>query len=178
MLLEFELRRARKDCSFCAVSRVKSFAQYWLPLLLWMLLIFGASSDTVSAQRSSRIIGPLVHWLFPQMPEPEVEHIIFHVRKSAHFVEFMVLAVLLWRAIRRPRHTNPPFWRWSTGAGVFLCVVAFAASDEFHQRYVPGRQAAPWDVLIDSMGAATGLLLTACVCRWLERRRARVVIAK
>ncbi|HEY9175648.1 MAG TPA: VanZ family protein [Verrucomicrobiae bacterium] len=171
MRLEFGLHRARGVCSFCAVSRVSSFARYWLPVLFWMLLIFGASSDTASAQRSSRIIGPIVHWLFPRMPEPDVERIIFHARKAAHFTEFAVLAVLLWRAARKPRRGEPQLWRWSTAFGVFLFAVAFAVSDELHQGYVPTRTASAWDVLIDSMGAATGLLLTACVCRWLERRR-------
>lgn len=175
---EFELRRSREAYFFCAVSHVKSFARYWLPVLLWMLLIFGASSDTASAHRSSRIIGPIVHWLFPQMPEPEVERIIFHVRKAAHFTEFAVLAVLLWRAVRKPRRSEPVLWRWPTALGVFLFAVAFAASDEIHQGYVPTRTTSPWDVLIDSVGAASGLLLAAWVCRWLERRRVGAVKVK
>jgi len=153
------------------VSRLKAFAKYWLPLLLWMLLIFGASSDTTSAQRSSRIIGPILHWLFPQVPEPEVEHIVFWVRKTAHFVEFAILAMLLWRALRRPRPDDPILWRPSTARWALLFVAIYAASDELHQRFVPTRQASMWDVAIDCAGAITGLFLTARICRWLERRR-------
>jgi len=36
--------------------------------------------------------------------------------------------------------------------------VLYAGTDEFHQRFVPSRQASGWDVLLDSTGAAMGLL--------------------
>lgn len=171
------MRQAAELSSFCAVLRLKTFAKYWLPLLLWMLLIFGASADTGSAPRSSRIIGPIMHWLFPQMPEPDVERIVFWVRKAAHFTEFGIMAFLLWRAIRRPRRTDPVLWSPSAARWTLLLVVLYAVSDEVHQRFVPTRQGSVWDVLIDSSGAVAGLVVTALVCRWLERRRRNVASA-
>ena len=39
-----------------------------------------------------------------------------------------------------------------------LCLM-YAITDELHQIFVPGRVASIWDVLIDTMGAAFGVLL-------------------
>ena len=170
---ELELRTSLEDCSFCAVSRIRNFAKYWLPTLLWMLLIFGASSDTLSAERSSRIIAPLVRWLCPNLPAAQVEQIVFAVRKGAHFVEYSVLAILLWHALWKPRWGDQRPWSWPVAGFVTVLVAFYAASDEIHQAFVPSRQGSPWDVLLDMTGAVTGLLLAALAYQCLARRHAR-----
>ena len=70
--------------------------------------------------------------------------------------EYCVLALLLWRAFRRPRKTiRVP------GTGVKPARVAdgraYAATDEFHQIFVPTRTPAVHDVVIDTLGGAAGL---------------------
>ena len=67
------------------------------------------------------------------------------LRKIAHVVEFAILGALLLRALAKP---------WPA----FALGVAYAISDEAHQHFVAGRQAAPRDVLIDSVGVALGVL--------------------
>jgi VanZ family protein len=74
------------------------------------------------------------------------------LRKLAHFCEYAVLGVLLARAIGR----EPV----ALAAGV-----AYAATDELHQSFVPGRHAAFRDVAIDSAGVLLGVVL-ARVGRW------------
>src|SRR5688572_23473781 len=37
---------------------VRSFVRYWLPVIAWILLIFLASGDLMSAEHTSRFIGP------------------------------------------------------------------------------------------------------------------------
>jgi VanZ family protein len=167
------LRIRVRACSFGAVSRLWNFAKYWLPTVLWMLLIYGASSDTISAQRSSRIIGPIVRWLCPRLPAAQVERIVFTVRKTAHFVEYGVLALLLWHALWKPRWRDQRPWNWPVAGFVMLLVGLYAASDEIHQRFVPSRTGSPWDVLLDLSGAVTALLLAAYAYQWLARGRAR-----
>ena len=88
-----------------AVLRLRSFLKYWLPVLVWMGIIFSGSSDSASFEHSSRIIGPLVRWLFPQLSDEAVHAIVVSVRKGAHLAEYAVLALLLWRALRR---ASPP----------------------------------------------------------------------
>ena len=67
------------------------------------------------------------------------------LRKIAHFCEYAVLGLLLVRATRRD-------------ALAFGLGVAYAASDELHQHFVPGRQAAVRDVLVDAAGVLAGVL--------------------
>ena len=129
----------------------------WLPLVVWMAVIFSASSDTGSAQHSSRLFEPLMHWLFPRMAQPHVEEIHYLFRKCAHLSEFAILAVLVWRAIRHlsPKAQLP--WRWSQALLSLLLVAFYAASDEYHQTFVPGRTGQVSDVFVDLCGAAIGL---------------------
>jgi VanZ family protein len=83
--------------------------------------------------------------------------------------EYAVLALLLWRVLRRPAAPDVPSWRWSH-AGLALALAAlYAATDEFHQTFVPSRQGSVWDVLLDTTGAAIGLLCLWAIGRLLKR---------
>lgn len=144
-----------------AVPKWRSFVKYWLPVQVWMGIIFSASSDSGSFQHSSRIIGPLLRWLFPHLSDEAVHAIVVFVRKCAHLAEYAVLALLLWRALRRESTPRNAPWRWSKAGLVLALVSLYAASDEFHQAFVPSRQASVWDVWLDTTGAAFGLL-----CLW------------
>jgi VanZ family protein len=152
------------------MSGWRVFLRYWLPLLLWATLIFTASGDAQSALRSSRIIGPLVRWLFPQLPEPTVEDVVFVVRKAAHVTEYAVFAWLVWRVRRRPVRPNPRPWQWRDARVAWVVVAAYAVTDELHQALVPSRQASGWDVLLDAAGGALGLLALWAFYRWRGRR--------
>ena len=68
------------------------------------------------------------------------------LRKIAHAAEYAILAALLLRALGN--------WVAAFAAGV-----AYAISDEIHQHFVPGRNGAPLDVLIDAVGVAAGILV-------------------
>jgi VanZ family protein len=131
-----------------------------------MAVIFSASSDRMSFQHSSRIIGPLVHWLLPHLSEQCIESIVFAVRKLAHLTEYAILGLLLWRALRKPARNKPQPWEWRTAAHTVLLVMLYAATDEFHQAFVPSRQASVWDVLLDTAGAIFALLLVWAVGGW------------
>lgn len=152
------------------MSRVRIFLKYWLPGILWMCLIFGASADTGSSKRSSRLIEPFVRWLFPQVSEPVVYAVVFYVRKGAHVAEYAVLAVLLWRVIRKPVRHDPRPWSKSQAALVITLTFLYAASDELHQRLVPNREGRFQDVLIDTTGAALGLFALWLFGKWRKRR--------
>jgi VanZ family protein len=78
------------------------------------------------------------------------------VRKIAHFAEYAVLGALLLRALRSEA--------LAVAAGV-----AYAATDELHQHFVPGRHAAFRDVAIDAAGVLAGVLLLQSR-EWTARR--------
>ena len=130
-----------------------------------MGVIFSASGDSNSAEHSSRIIAPLLRWFLPDMSDDAVHAVVLFVRKCGHVAEYAVLALLLWRVLRRPAKPGSAAWRWSE-AGLALAVAAlYAGSDEFHQAFVPSRQASAWDVLLDTSSAALALL-----CLWAAGR--------
>ena len=52
--------------------------------MLWASTIFGASSDSGSFPRSSRLIAPFLHWLFPGMSADHVHFAVIIARKCAH----------------------------------------------------------------------------------------------
>jgi VanZ family protein len=151
-----------------AVPNARSLARYWLPVVIWMAVIFSASGDHQSFQRSSRIIGPLVHWLFPNISEARLNAVVTAVRKGAHVTEYAILGLLLWRALRKPARSDPRPWSWRAAGGGVGLVALYAASDEIHQTFVPSRQGSVWDVLIDTTGAVLGLLLLWAFGRWRQ----------
>jgi VanZ family protein len=143
--------------------RMRPFLRYWLPVLLWLGVIFIGSTDLMSAEHTSRIIGPILRWLKPGISDAAIAHAQFFVRKTAHLSEYAILALLLWRAfIRNTRLRTKMSILFILGWG--LAIVA-AASDEFHQSFVASRTASIRDVMIDAVGALFGLLIGSVFAR-------------
>jgi len=151
------------------VPHFRLFLKYWLPVLVWMMVIFTASSDVHSYEHSSRIIAPLLYWLFPHISANTVDWVVFIARKGAHVAEYSVLAWLLWRAFRRPQKNDPRPWNHREAGIALLFVACYAATDEFHQIFVPTRTPAVHDVVIDTLGGAAGLFLLWLIGRWRKR---------
>jgi VanZ family protein len=79
---------------------------------------------------------------------------IDHVgRKIVHASEYALLCFLWWRALRTRMD------RITALAPAWGIAVLYAASDEYHQRFVTGRHSTWVDVAIDSMGAGLFVLL-------------------
>jgi VanZ family protein len=125
----------------------------WIALLAWIAVIFVFSTDTFSGTGTSRIIIPALHFLFPFLSPEQlaIGHVI--CRKAGHVLEYFVLGVLAWRAIR----SSATGWRPELlTAGLILAV---ALSDEFHQSFVASRTSALTDVGFDFIGGIMGLFL-------------------
>jgi VanZ family protein len=110
----------------------------WVAVLAWMALIFALSSQST-----------MPDWA----PRFELQDI------AGHLVAFGILAALLRWAFASAGLPRPAVW-------AFGAVVLYAFSDEFHQRFVPGRHADPFDLLVDAVGALLALtLLEGWLCR-------------
>jgi VanZ family protein len=151
------------------VLQLRAFCRYWLPALAWMALIFTASSDTHSYEHSSRFVEPLLRWLFPHLPEAQIQAIHHLLRKVAHLTEYAVLAWLVWRGVRKPSKNHPRAWNWYDVRLALLIVMLCAATDEFHQEFVSSRTALVSDVFVDTGGGAAGLLALWLSDRWRNR---------
>ncbi len=141
------------------MSKLQKFLIYWLPLLLWMGIIFTASGDTESTRHSSTLFEPLMRWLFPQMSQTHIEQLHYAFRKCCHMTEYAVLAILAWRAIRQPQRNDKRQWRWDEAGLALGITLLYAASDELHQVFIPSRTGQISDVVVDVIGGASGLTL-------------------
>jgi VanZ family protein len=138
---------------------MKSFIKYWLPLLIWLGVMFLGSTDLMSAQHTSRCIVPFLRWLNPHISWAAINTIHTVIRKLGHVSEYAILALLLWRAVRSGSALH---MKMSLLFGaVLLASALFAASDEFHQSFVKSRTPSVRDVLLDVAGAFLGLLIGA-----------------
>jgi VanZ family protein len=130
---------------------VRAFLKYWLPVLLWMVFIFIGSTDLMSAEQTSRFIGPFLRWFSPDMTDATIASVQLVVRKCAHVTEYAILSALLLRALRQ--HLL------AARSVAFVLAALYAVLDEFHQSFVPSRTGSPWDVVTDCIGAILGLIV-------------------
>ncbi len=107
----------------------------FVPLVLWMGLIFALSSQ-------SKLIS---------IEEP-FSAMLFY--KMAHIIFYAILAWLWWRALSPQRQLN-----WRLFLMAFILTTLYGVSDEIHQYYVPGRSSRLADVFFDASGAWAMILL-------------------
>ena len=135
----------------------------------WMAVIFILSHQpaSVSSGLSSGITEFLID-LFKGIfrgSDAEIEGIHTLVRKNAHFIAYFILGILLLNAIRK--NGNLQFRDISLA---FAVSILYAISDEIHQLFIDGRSGEIRDVLIDSAGAATGIIFNWAGNRIVEKR--------
>ena len=79
-------------------KQMRSFLKNWLPVIVWVGVIFLGSTDLMSAEHTSRFIVPFLRWLKPDISAETLASIHFIVRKCTHVGEYAILALLLLRA--------------------------------------------------------------------------------
>ena len=113
----------------------KRFLYYHLPALLFAGLIFAVSSLSKSPD------------IFPD---------VVNIDKLLHATEYFVFGYLIMRVFA----TSPrPSVRGRAALLTALLGAAYGLSDEFHQAFVPGRNASLYDVLFDTLGVLLAAVL-------------------
>ncbi len=112
------------------------FIRYWLPALIWMLLIFLGSSIPSARVSQNGTLDFLAH-------------------KVAHLFEYAVLYLLVYRALNQGKGA---FDKREIVVALFL-VTLYGGSDEFHQSFIPGRESRLRDVFIDFLGGLAGVVI-------------------
>lgn len=140
----------------------------YLPVALWMSIIFIGSTDLGSSQRTSRIIGPILRWFNPDVSDETIRIVQAFVRKGAHVSVYAVLAALAWRGRRVARGVKlrEGGWSWREAWGIIAFCALYAVTDELHQSFVQSRQGSAWDVGFDSFGALCALSAIWQMGRW------------
>lgn len=134
--------------------KFRQIARAWLPVVLWMALMFFGSTDLMSAEHTSRFLAPFLRWLRPDISAETIAQAHLLMRKAAHLTEYAILTGLLFRALGG---LIGPFWWRATIA--LLPALIFAAADEYHQSFVLSRTSSLGDVLFDCCGAIAGIIL-------------------
>lgn len=91
----------------------------------------------------------------------------FFVRKGAHFGTYFLLAAFSYLGLR-PRVTGgflAVIFSW-------LAATGYAATDEFHQMLTGDRTPLFQDVMLDSVGALTGIVIV-CALQWIFTQKKR-----
>jgi VanZ family protein len=148
------LEAARAGDSSANRTYLSNFLRYYLPLAVWMGLILLFSTSEFGAGLTYRWVRAVARFFDPEVTERTVRALNIAVRKFAHVTEYFILAVLVWRALRRGAAEA---WRarWLVTT-VSVCLV-FAVADELHQSFEPGRGASIYDVGWDALGLALAL---------------------
>ena len=131
----------------------------WIAAILWLILIAIESSALLSAHNTSRILYPILHFLFAMdWDHFEVWH--FFIRKSGHVVGYAMLSFLLFRAWRAtlPAMSNLKWTpRWASIA--ILGTILVASLDEWHQSFIPSRTGRWQDVVLDTCAGVAAQLV-------------------
>lgn len=137
-----------------------------------MALIFYFSQQpvTISNDLSTGItehIIEIVEIVVPigDVPLDTINHI---VRKNAHFYIYFILGIFVLNALKKMGvngYRNVVF-------ALFFCII-YAVLDEIHQLFITGRGADVKDVLIDSAGAAIGIILSSIIGSIVKSRTTR-----
>jgi VanZ family protein len=144
-----------------SVSLQTKIIKYWLPVIAMLCIMYYFSTDVFSGENTKGIIGIILGW-FTQVNWQTVSQINRVVRKSAHFIEYAILAFLLFRAFRAE---SPIRWRTRWAIYTLAVIVVWALLDEFHQSFTLSRGASIYDSMLDSSGGLFALGVTRIVYR-------------
>lgn len=138
----------------------------WIPALLvgYMIIGFSAQDGDTSGGLSRKAASVMVDFAGKTglvevneiSRECYIEAMQLPIRKAAHMTEYMIFTFSVLFGLYYWRHRG---LRWLVTA--LLVTFVFAALDEFHQTFVPGRCGQFVDVLIDTAGGAIAVICTA-----------------
>lgn len=148
----------------------------WVPVLLWMLIIFSLSAQPAMESNGLsknvtkiiiEIIGKIIPFEIESSTAADLVSQFNHiVRKFAHFSAYLILGILVINAFHKCGIKGYKLFVFS----IIFCIV-YASSDEIHQLFVPGRGCQLKDVIIDSMGALTGIVIYEILIIFVSRRK-------
>ncbi len=150
---------------------VPAWLRSWWPALLWAAVIFTLSTDTFSAAHTGSIIEPALRWLFRSLSRHRIHEIHYFIRKTAHFTEYFVFYLFLFRGARDDRKG----WRWTWALLALSIAAGYSALDEIHQAFVVSRTASPWDSFLDSIGASVAFVFVFLFYRFRKRGDSREI---
>ena len=149
------------------MNKTEHIIKNWLPVVLWICCIFLLSTESFSAENTSRILERLLRFLIPHITAREIGTIHIFVRKAAHVTEYCIASLLLFHSFRNTIKFQR-YWWWVLYS--LVIVIFVAATDEYHQAFVISRTSSVVDVGIDIVGGILGQGISITLYR-LRRTR-------
>jgi len=134
-----------------------NWLRYWWPALVWAVVISAFSTATFTSDNTSHVIIPMLRFFLPHASAETLDFLHHIIRKCGHLTEYFILSMLILRGIRAGE--KGLYLRWVLVT--ILIVACYAALDEYHQSFVPGRTAAVGDVLIDTTGGIAAQIVAS-----------------
>lgn len=136
--------------------------------VLWVAYIWGHSLvPGPSSLDESGFVVNLLSGFFGGLGIEDPDLRMFIIRKSAHFLEYAVLGILM---LRLRRSMRPSLQPRLLSAGIAALCALVPVVDESIQRFVPGRTGQLRDVFLDLAGACTGALIASAIRRHRQKR--------
>lgn len=129
-------------------------------IIIWMITVFkfsnqgGTESSSTSAKVTKVIVDVIVNDKKEENKVQIANKVEKVVRKFAHYTIYTIGGFLIMNYAYSTDKTKKQKVSGSLLFGAF-----YAATDEIHQYFVPGRSARLFDVGIDSLGVMTGILI-------------------
>lgn len=140
----------------------------YAPLIFWIGLILFLSTGQASMSNTSRIIRPLLEFLFPNSPEEIINVYHGYIRKLAHVTVYALLAFWASRAfLGSSKNLLQKFWF----ALAFALVLLIASIDETNQSFINSRTGSIYDVLLDASGGVAMIATFYFIVKFLRPRR-------
>jgi VanZ family protein len=131
--------------------------RYWWPALLWAVMISVFSTGLFKSDNTGSVIIPILRFFLPHASAETLDLLQHIIRKCGHLTEYFIFSMLILRGIRAGE--KGLYLRWVLVT--ILIVAGYAALDEYHQSFVPGRTAAVGDVLIDTTGGIAAQIVAS-----------------
>jgi len=145
--------------------------------VLWAGLIFYLSTGGFGGSFSEWLLAQVLALLHMSVAPATFAMLHVLMRKSAHLTEYAIFGMLLYGS---GREDHPFDWRPRRALVCVAIAAAYSLTDEFHQRFVPGRGPSIVDCGIDTIGAALGVLVYDLRHWWhraVDHRRSRASVA-
>ena len=140
-------------------------------IVIWMIVIFNFSNQggIKSSGTSSKVTKIIINVITKDKEEPNkqtMERIEKVVRKGAHYTIYTIGGLLIMNYAYSMEKTKKQKILGSLLFGAF-----YAGTDELHQYFVPGRSAQVTDVVLDSFGVITGILIYLLIRDFVENKK-------
>jgi VanZ family protein len=133
-----------------------------LPVIIWAGVIFFMSTRTFGSGFTNRLLRDFLAFFHLQVSHHTFYYLAEGFRKLGHFTEYSIFGIFIYYAVGdEPRSA----WNPRKALACILLAGLYSLTDEFHQRFVPGRGPSIVDCGFDTIGATLGMVIVYFAAR-------------